>query len=184
MHTSHIYIYIYIYIYATCIQRGHFDQNCTGLWIHNKYIWVHLFMHLFISDVLIISRHFSQCLENRCYLQQLPLGSTFKKLVWVGKGISSFYSMHLMFDLLGTIIFVFLKKKIKPSTLGEKKNFENAFNSILYCSKNCKCFLFGKQTNKQSKVNIYPNSLQYPLRTPGASAVNSSGCVSKVLVLF
>ena len=164
-------------------------------------------MHLFISDVLIISRHFSQCLENRCYLQQLPLGSTFnfffflryrsaralsaaavpvqgqsgsgsrprlvpgargargrqrlweeaglgstfKKLVWVGKGISSFYSMHLMFDLLGTIIFVFLKKKIKPSTLGEKKNFENAFNSILYCSKNCKCFLFGKQTNKQTK---------------------------------
>ena len=77
MHTSPIYIYIYIYIYATCIQRGHFDQNCTGLWIHNKYIWVHLFMHLFISDVLIISRHFSQCLENRCYLQQLPLGSTF-----------------------------------------------------------------------------------------------------------
>jgi len=56
-----------------------------------------------------------------------------------------------MFDLLGTIIFVFLKKKIKPSTLGEKKNFENAFNSILYCSKNCKCFLFGKQTNKQTK---------------------------------
>lgn len=78
-------------------------------------------MHLFISDVPIISRHFCQCLENRCYLQQLPLGSTFKKLVWVGKGISSFYSMHLMFDLLGTIIFVFLKKKIRPSTLGGKK---------------------------------------------------------------
>ena len=57
-----------------------------------------------------------------------------KSLCRLGREFHPSTLCTLMFDLRGTIIFVLLKKKIRPSTLGEKKKLENAFKqqSLLF----------------------------------------------------